>query len=63
MFKHIRICARKVVPMKKCNCHVYKELHLMLKHHERVAAELLRLMDHLYRKVSHIERKHKHLDV
>lgn len=49
--------------MKKCHCHIHRELQNMLKHHEKINAELLRLISHLNQRLSHLESRYKHLDV
>lgn len=45
--------------MKKCSCHIFEELHLLIRHNEKIASELLRLLDHLNRKIAHMEMQQK----
>lgn len=45
--------------MKKCTCNINNELLHLVKHNEKIASELLRLIDHLKRQVSHMEIRHE----
>ncbi|HLS20564.1 MAG TPA: hypothetical protein VK056_02745 [Bacillota bacterium] len=49
--------------MKKCKCTIHKELYNLVKHNEKIATELLRLIDHLNRQMSHMEIRHEKIDV